>query len=68
MKLKKVLSGFLSAAIVATSTAIVMPLSASADDVIIKQMSAGDIPVSELTNATQAKITFDITTIDDSAS
>lgn len=30
MKLKKVLSGFLSAAIVATSTAIVMPLSASA--------------------------------------
>lgn len=65
MKLKKVLSGFLSAAIVATSTAIVMPLSASAEDVVLGEMGAGDISADLLSSATQAKITFNITTLDD---
>ena len=65
MKLKKVLSGFLSAAILATTTAIVMPMSASAEgDVVLGEMGNSDIAVSELGSATQAKITFNITTLD----
>ena len=61
MKLKKVLSGFLSAAILATTTAIVMPMSASAEgDVVLGEMGNSDIAVSELGSATQAKITFNI--------
>lgn len=66
MKLKKVLSGFLSAAILATTTAIVMPLEVGAEDVELDKISASDIPVDQLTSATKAKITFNITTLVDS--
>lgn len=65
MKLKKVLSGFLSAAILATTTAIVMPLNAVAADVTLGEMGNSDIDVSRLGSATQARITFNITTLDD---
>ena len=67
MKLKKVLSGFLSAAILATTTAIVMPLEASAEDTTIREIGPGEVALSELTNVTKAKITFNITVCDDSA-
>ena len=65
MKLKKVLSGFLSAAIVATSTAIVMPLSASAAEFVIREIGTGDVPADEIPNVAKARINFSITALND---
>ena len=65
MKLKKVLSGFLSAAIVATSTAIVMPLSASAAEFVIREIGTGDVPADEIPSVAKARINFSITALND---
>lgn len=66
MNLKKILSGFLAAAM-AVTTMVTATFNASAEDIILKQMSAANIPVSELTGAVNAKITFDITEVISSA-
>lgn len=66
MNLKKILSGLLAAAM-AVTTMVTATFNASAEDIILKQMSAANIPVSELTGAVNAKITFDITEVISSA-
>lgn len=61
MKLKKVLSGFLSAAILATTTAIVMPMSASAEDV---ELSTSGITYTELQKYESITITYTTDTVE----
>ncbi len=61
MKLKKVLSGFLSAAILATTTAIVMPMSASAEDV---ELSTSELSYTNLQKYESLTITYEPATVD----
>ncbi len=67
MKLKKILSGFLAAAMAVTSM-VTASITAWAEDTVLgKKLSSGDIPVAELTDAVSVKVAFTITTLDSSA-
>lgn len=68
MKLKKILSGFLAAAMAVTTMVTAAFNVSAADDVVLgKKVTGADIAVSELSDATQVKVSFTITEMDSSA-